>query len=183
LSEDEEWEEEDGYEEEQEHEEEEEEAQEKEEEERRPVVSFTTYDDGSYSVTRYEYEEEPQCFVATACYGSALDQHVVFLRQFRDFEVMRTRVGRNFMRLFNVFYYSFSPIVASFIARHRIPRLAARYAVVAPTIHLLRLSRYVAKPLNRISYEASVGATGVTFALICVVFVWAVLMLSSMCLK
>ena len=152
------------------------EEEEEQEEERRPVVSFTTYDDGSYSVTRYEHEEEPQCFVATACYGSALDQHVVFLRQFRDTEVMRTRIGKNFMRFFNALYYSFSPSLASFLARHRIPKLVTRHVIVAPTIHLLRLSRYLAKPLSNVSPEASVVVTGIIFVLGYVLVGWALLL-------
>jgi hypothetical protein len=154
------------------------EEEEEQEEERRPVASFTTYDDGSYSVTRYEYEEEPQCFVATACYGSALDQHVVFLRQFRDTEVMRTRIGKNFMRFFNALYYSFSPSLASFLARHRIPKLVTRYVIVAPTIHLLRLSRYLAKPLSNASPEASVVVTGMIFVLGYALVAWALLLLT-----
>jgi len=156
-----------------------EEEEEQEEEERRPVVSFTTYDDGSYSVTRYEYEDESQCFVATACYGSALDQHVAFLRQFRDFEVMRTCIGRNFMRLFNSFYYSFSPSLASFIRHHRGAKLVVRYAVVAPTIHFLRISRYLMKPLSKVSREASIVGTGLTFVLMWFILAWILLNLMS----
>lgn len=158
---------------------EEEEEQEEEEEERRPVVSFTTYDDGSYSVTRYEYEDEPQCFVATACYGSSLDQHVAFLRRFRDSEVMRTRVGRSFMKLFNAFYYSFSPSLASFLRCHQGAKLMARYTVVAPTIHLLRISRYLMRPLSKISREASVAGTGLVFVLTCCIITWIMLTLLS----
>jgi len=135
------------------------------------------YDDRTYETVYHQDEEQSNCFVATACYGSTLDKHVVFLREFRDFEVMRTRVGRNFMRFFDVRYYSFSPSLASFIARHRISKLIARDTMVAPTIHLLRVSRYLAKPLSKVSPELSVGATGVIFAVFLGVVVWAVLLL------
>ena len=135
------------------------------------------YDDGTYETVYHQAEEHSDCFVATACYGSALDKHVVFLREFRDLEVMRTRVGRSFMRFFDVLYYSFSPSLASFIARHRISKLIARDTIVAPTIHLLRVSRYLAKPLNKVSPELSVGATGVIFAVFLGVVVWALLLL------
>lgn len=137
------------------------------------------YDDGTYEVV---YHEEPRsnCLVATACYGSALDEHVVFLRQFRDSEVMITRVGRNFMKVFNKIYYSFSPRLASFIASHGSAKLVARHIVVAPLIHLLRLSCYLMKPLGRYSREVNVLGTGITFALISLTIVWAILALISL---
>jgi hypothetical protein len=164
-----------------EEEEEEQEDEDEEQEERRVVKEITDYetgkttylyDDGTYEDV-YHDEEPSECFVVTACYGSALDKHVIFLRQFRDLEVMRTRVGRNFMLFFNALYYSFSPNLASFLARHRIPKLVTRCVIVAPTIHLLRLSRYLAKPLSNISREASVLATGMIFVLGCLIIAWA----------
>jgi hypothetical protein len=150
-------------------------------EERRPVTSFTTYDDGSYSVTRYEYEDEQEsdCFVATACYGSALDEHVMFLRRFRDREVMETNIGRGFMRMFNALYYSFSPSLASYLRRHQGAKIMVRYAVVAPTIHLLRLSRYITKPMSKVSREASIAATGSTFVLMWFIIGWILFYLIS----
>jgi len=54
------------------------------------------------------------CFIATAAYGSALEPHVVALRQFRDQYLARTAAGRAFIR----FYYRYSPPVAAVIARH-----------------------------------------------------------------
>jgi hypothetical protein len=152
-----------------------------EEEERRPVVSFTTYDDGSYSVTHYAHEDErgPGCFVATACYGSALDEHVAFLRRFRDSEVMETNIGRAFMRMFNSLYYSFSPSLASYLRRHRGAKLLVRYVVVAPTIHLLRLSRYLTRPISKVFREASIAAMGFVFVLIWFVVGWVLLHLIS----
>jgi hypothetical protein len=150
-----------------------------EEEEPRPVMSFTTYDDGSYSVTRYDYEGESQCFVATACYGSALDEHVVFLRRFRDSEVMRTSIGRGFMRMFNAVYYSFSPSLASYLRCHLGAKLVVRYVVVAPIIHLLRLSRCLTRPMSKMSREASTAATGLVFVLTWFIIGWTLLYLIS----
>jgi streptogramin lyase len=55
------------------------------------------------------------CIVASAAYGSELAPEVQFLREFRDRTVMSTFAGAQFMRVFNAFYYSFSPDVARLI--------------------------------------------------------------------
>jgi hypothetical protein len=136
------------------------------------------YDDGTYEVVHHEDEQGSDCFVATACYGSALDEHVVFLRRFRDCEVMETNIGRCFMGMFNALYYSFSPSLASYLRRHQGAKILVRYAMVAPTIHLLRLSRYLAKPLSKVSPEASVVITGTISVLGYALVAWALLLLT-----
>lgn len=60
----------------------------------------------------------PNCFIATATFGSALAPQVQFLRNLRDKEIMNTYVGWNFMIAFNAWYYSFSPAVAQSITQH-----------------------------------------------------------------
>jgi hypothetical protein len=184
LTEDDEYVEDDEYDEEQE---EEEEPEYQEEEEQRSVVrEITDYEQGKttylYDNGTYEdvYHEEPSdCFLATACYGSALDQHVVFLRRFRDLEVMRTRVGRNFMQFFNTIYYSFSPTLASYLRRHRAAKLVMRYAAVAPIIYLLRLSRDATNPISRVSREARIVTTGAAFVIGLSIIGWVLLSLIS----
>ena len=57
-----------------------------------------------------------RCIIATAAYGSELAPEVQFLRVFRDQYVQSTFAGDSFMKAFNGFYYSFSPIVASAVA-------------------------------------------------------------------
>jgi len=52
------------------------------------------------------------CLIASAAYGSELAPQIQILREFRDRTVMVTFVGTQFMRVFNAFYYSFSPAVA-----------------------------------------------------------------------
>jgi hypothetical protein len=172
-----------------EYDEEEEEREEQDSEESRSVVKEITdyeegkttylYDDGTYEVVHHEDEQESDCFVATACYGSALDEHVVFLRRFRDCEVMETNIGRCFMRTFDALYYSFSPSLASYLKRHQNAKIIVRYAVVAPTIHLLRLSRYITKPVSKVSREASIAATGSTFVLMWFIIGWILFYLIS----
>lgn len=62
------------------------------------------------------------CFIATAAYGSALEPHVVALRQFRDRYLQRSELGRAFIR----FYYRNSPPLAAVIAAHPSLRFATR---------------------------------------------------------
>ena len=54
------------------------------------------------------------CFIATAAYGSYLDPHVMILRQFRDDYLLTNAPGRAFVAA----YYTVSPPIADFIARH-----------------------------------------------------------------
>jgi len=63
------------------------------------------------------------CVIASAAYGSELAPQVQFLREFRDGTVMTTFVGSQFMRVFNAFYYSFSPALARSVSAD--PVLAA----------------------------------------------------------
>lgn len=133
------------------------------------------YSDGTYEDVRHQ--QESSCFIATACYGSPLDKHVVFLRLFRDSEVLESKLGRCFMRLFNRFYYSFSPSLASLIVRRPTVRFVSRYFVVAPMIHMLRLSCCFMRPISRLSREASVFGTGAMFSLIFLTLLWVVLRL------
>lgn len=54
------------------------------------------------------------CFIATAAYGSLMAPHVKILRDFRDRFLLDNTVGDSFVRL----YYTYSPPMADFIAKH-----------------------------------------------------------------
>ena len=59
-----------------------------------------------------------RCVIASAAYGSELAPEVQFLRAFRDKSVQSTFAGASFLKVFNSFYYSFSPTVASVVAEN-----------------------------------------------------------------
>jgi hypothetical protein len=66
------------------------------------------------------------CFIATAAYGSYMEPHVKVLRDFRDRVLLTNNVGRNFVEL----YYTYSPSVADFIAKHASLRRMARWTLL-----------------------------------------------------
>jgi len=58
---------------------------------------------------------KPQCLIATAAFGSQLSPQVELLRNFRA-RVITSRAGASFLLIFNTWYYSFSPYVASYMS-------------------------------------------------------------------
>ena len=79
------------------------------------------------------------CIIATATYGSELSPEVQFLRGFRDNTVLSTFSGTSFMTVFNGFYYSFSPSVASTISANEVLRNVMK-VLLYPLIAILHLS-------------------------------------------
>jgi len=99
------------------------------------------------------------CIVASAAYGSELAPEVQSLRLFRDGEVLSTFAGAQFMKVFNEFYYSFSPTVASIVASS--PALAAAVRVLLyPLVYILQMSSFVFRALG-LSPELGMVAAGV----------------------
>lgn len=62
------------------------------------------------------------CFVATAAYGSPLDERVQILCKFRDIYLSKNILGR----LFIEFYYSVSPKIAKHISESKYRRKIVR---------------------------------------------------------
>jgi hypothetical protein len=79
-----------------------------------------------------------RCIIASVAYGSQLAPEVEFLRGFRDQVVMTSFAGHQFMRAFDVFYYSFSPEVAEMLMEKPILQPFARVAL-CPLVASLRL--------------------------------------------
>jgi hypothetical protein len=66
------------------------------------------------------------CFIATAAYGSYMEPHVKALRDFRDRVLLTNNIGRSFVEL----YYTYSPSVADFIAKHTSLQRVARWSLL-----------------------------------------------------
>ena len=79
------------------------------------------------------------CLIATATYGSKSASEVQFLREFRDNVIMKTFSGREFMKVFNFWYYSFSPRIASFERRCEPIRIIVQYALY-PLLVILQIA-------------------------------------------
>ena len=89
------------------------------------------------------------CIIASVAYGSQLAPEVQFLREFRDSTVMSTFAGRQFVKVFDDFYYSFSPTIAKLTLNSPILQ-----AIVRALIHPLLLSLHVAAAICEL-YQAS----------------------------
>ena len=66
------------------------------------------------------------CFIATAAYGSYMEEHVMILRHFRDRILYSSEWGTAFVH----FYYRYSPPLADFIAEHHNVRRVVRWGLL-----------------------------------------------------
>ncbi len=78
------------------------------------------------------------CLIATAAYGSELAPQVQQLREIRDNSLLNTESGTVFMKTFNEFYYSFSPIIADYERENPYFKEAVKLAIT-PMITSLSL--------------------------------------------
>ncbi|MEM2865371.1 MAG: CFI-box-CTERM domain-containing protein, partial [Candidatus Bathyarchaeia archaeon] len=101
------------------------------------------------------------CLIATAAYGSEASPVVQYLRDFRDGLVMKTFAGSSFMKIFNAWYYSFSPYIAEGIRPSPSLRAAVR-AALYPLFAVLKLSTSVYHGLSWVNPEFAVVAAGLT---------------------
>lgn len=79
------------------------------------------------------------CFIATAAFGSPIEQHVRILRNFRDSYLLTNYPGRAFVKS----YYKYSPPVADFISQHNSIKMIVRillYPLVGLSFFLLKFS-------------------------------------------
>jgi len=99
------------------------------------------------------------CVIASVVYGSELAPEAQFLREFRDQTAMSTFAGSQFMRIFNAFYYSFSPSVAQRVGESPAATLAVR-ALVYPLLASLRAATSVSRVLSA-SQEVAILVAGI----------------------
>jgi hypothetical protein len=110
--------------------------------------------DSEESITA-QFEKQKLCFIASAAYGTPSHPHVRILRDFRDKYLVRSHPGRRIIE----FYYRHSPLVADFISRHAVWRVAVR-------IHLL--------PLVALSYAVLHFGPGMSAGLLVFVFLFPI---------
>ena len=78
------------------------------------------------------------CFIATAAFGSEMEQHVQILSRFRDRRLLSNSIGRKIVGI----YYRKSPPIADYLRKHPIPKAAIRYALV-PITGMAYLSLFI----------------------------------------
>jgi hypothetical protein len=66
------------------------------------------------------------CFIATAAYGSPMEEHVKILRDFRDRFLLTNSAGKVFVDI----YYAYSPFIADFITEHETLRAPVRLGLL-----------------------------------------------------
>jgi hypothetical protein len=99
-----------------------------------------------------------QCLIASAAYGSELAEPVESLRRFRDKTAQSTFAGGEFMKVFNSFYYSFSPTIANVVASSELVATIMRI-MLFPLIAILQASSFIFETL-RFAPEAGMVAAG-----------------------
>lgn len=75
------------------------------------------------------------CFIATAAFGSPMENQVKVLCRFRDRYLMTNRPGRAFIKI----YYALSPSLAGMISRSHTARFLVRWSLL-PVVAFCRLS-------------------------------------------
>ena len=99
--------------------------------------SSSSSDSSDSSDSGFEWSDlTPSCFIATAAFGSPMEEHVTLLKDFRDHYLLTNKIGRTFVR----FYYEHSPELAEYISQHESLRTAAKlslYPLVAISFVML----------------------------------------------
>ena len=82
------------------------------------------------------------CLIATATYGSEMSPQVQQLRELRDNSLLQTKSGTIFMKTFNNFYYSFSPIIADYERENLLFKDVVKI-VITPLLSSLSILNFV----------------------------------------
>ncbi|MGQ9639263.1 MAG: COG1470 family protein [Candidatus Bathyarchaeia archaeon] len=112
-----------------------------------------------------------KCIIATATYGSEVSPQVQFLRSFRDRHVLSTFAGREFMEAFNLWYYSFSPQIASWLSENP-PAKESMKVMLIPLLGILHLSERIYGTFTFAPEPAIIMAGVVASFLIGLTYLW-----------
>ncbi len=74
-----------------------------------------------------------KCFIATAAYGSYMEDEVMVLRRFREDHLLTNTAGRAIVKI----YYELSPPIADYIRGHEKVRVVVR-AALAPIVYSIK---------------------------------------------
>lgn len=66
--------------------------------------------------------DDKKCFIATAAFGTSLDEHVQLFRKFRDEVLLNNTLGKIFVRT----YYKYGPIAANWISQSEVSKFMVR---------------------------------------------------------
>jgi hypothetical protein len=83
-----------------------------------------------------------KCIIVTDAFGSEMDPDVLQIRSFRDIKVMSTFTGKNFVQLFHLWYYIWSPPAAEIISGNEALRGFMRI-LLTPLVYTMRASEKV----------------------------------------
>jgi len=123
-----------------------------------------------YDLGAYEYAKDDGggddgggggggCFVATAAFGSPIEQHVKILKNFRDTYILPYAFGRIFVGI----YYKYSPPLAHFMAKYATLRAVMRIGLI---------------PLFAISYSMLHFGPVITFTMLMVLLAIPIFLVS-----
>jgi hypothetical protein len=85
------------------------------------------------SVNSDDIAEGEGCFIATAAYGSYFNKHVKLLRDFRDDVLLKTYLGKEFVKL----YYKYSPNIAKEVSKSQYLKSLVR-TLLLPVVYTIK---------------------------------------------
>jgi hypothetical protein len=109
-----------------------------------------------------------RCFISTAAFNSKMESAVDQMRSLRDNKVRSSFTGKNFVNIFLTWYYSWSPLVVSFITQSDGLRSLFRVLLI-PLFFTMRVSERV---FDLLIFEPELASilSILTSALLCGVF-------------
>jgi len=98
-------------------------------------------------------DDDGICFIATAAFGSELNPHVQFLRNFRDDVVLKSTFKNTFRWLLTQ-YYRFSPPIARKMKANSLLKNTIKYSIVYPFVLCTKAAALLALTTQRIKKRA-----------------------------